>query len=94
MKLAKLNKEETQFAKDIAVITTVDEEILNLRQFKTFFRELNKIEKKHGYDPTKVSVTNLIGYFGEYHYEVIEEYVYCFKNNLKEGAKRYFETYY
>ncbi len=98
MKLATLNKKETKFLNDCFGHIYSDKEMEKIykkhRELKTFLRELKKVEKKHGYEPHEADITNAIGYFGFDHYESIEEFIYCFKDDLKEGAKRYFEYYY
>lgn len=95
-KLAKLNKKELKFVEDTSLNEDdFEEQILENRRFKTFFRELKKIEKKHGYTyEAYPNIINMIGFYGFSRFEVIEEYIDCFKDDLKEGAKRYFEYYY
>lgn len=96
--IAKLNQKETKFYTDLygdmSDKNILKEELEQARLIKTFLRELKKIEKKHGYTPHNLTVTGLIVEVGTSHYECIEEFIYCFKDDLKEGAQRYFETYY
>ena len=95
-KLQSLNKKEIAFFRSIHVGSEAElqDELEEMQLYKTFLHELKKIERRRGYDPTEADVTNMIGYFVFDHFEVIEEFVYCFKDDLKEGAKRYFEYYY
>ena len=95
--IAKLNKKETKFLNDLWAdlgAEYLEEEITKARLLKTFLRELKKVEKRNGYEPTKADITNAIGYFGASHYDSIEEFIFCFKDDLRAGAERYFETYY
>ena len=96
MEYLKLNKKELSFLEELKHIYTekeFQEQILEMRKLKTFLKELKKVEKKHGYEPIKTDTLGAVKYFGFDHYEVIEEYIYCFED-MGEASQRYFETYY
>lgn len=107
MKIAELNKKEREFLCELNTLdghiineARYDEEILFYRRLKTFIRELEKIERKHDYydgrrkEYLEGNICYLLSYVGADRFEHIEEFIYCFKNNLKEGAQAYFNYFY
>lgn len=97
-KLLKLNKNEEKWINNLFEDIYDDNELEELkteyRMLKTFLKELKKVQKKYGYEPHEATIFNAIIYFGQWRYEEIEEFIYCFKDDLATGAQRYFETYY
>ena len=100
--LPKLNKQERDFIKETNINADGEiKDILFYRRVKKFQRELNKLTRQYvGEDDINIkrdlnnNICHILSYKGEYNFEVLEEYIYCFKDDLKAGAKRYFETYY
>lgn len=93
-KLEKLNKQEMKFVKETSLESELESDILEARKFKTFFTELRKIEKKYGYTPNDLNITNMITNLGFVMFENMEDYVYLYDDDLKKGARVYFNNYY
>ena len=90
--MAKLNQKEIKFFKNLYEDIYNDEEIKEIiteqTKIKTFIKELNRIEKKNGYEPTKIDLLNIDCIL----YEDIEYYIY--DNDGKKGAQQYFNNRY
>lgn len=97
-KLKKLTIKEYRFFKELHGDFYTNEEmkylILEEMLFKTFLSELNKVLKKNGYEKINTNVTEMISYFGDYHFGYIEEFIFCYMEDLKKGAEEYFNYFY
>lgn len=93
-KLEKLTKEEIEFVKETSLESQLESSILESRKFKTFLTELKKIEKEFGYTPNNLDITNMITNLGFAMFENMEYYVSMYDDDLKKGARVYFNNYY
>ena len=94
-KLEKLNKQEINFIKQTSLKEYLEEDIQQMRQYKTFIKEIRKLEKKFGHDNFKdVNIMNMITKLGLIHFECLEDYVVLYADDLTAGARKYFDNYY